>query len=94
MVKSRGKVRRSCKPKSVYPMSLELEEWEITGWSPDPEAKLPMEQLHIILHVEGLEEYAFVLRFKSPDSLGFLIEELADYRTQIWPDAEPVSASE
>jgi hypothetical protein len=38
----------------------------------------------------GLEEYQFVMRFKSPDTLGFLIEELAKYRRTVWPDAEPL----
>lgn len=37
-----------------------------------------------------LGDVPLVIRFKSPDTLGFVIEELAYYRREVWPDAEKI----
>ena len=31
------------------------------------------------------------IRFKSPDTLGFFIEELIARRKRVWPDAQPIN---
>ena len=91
MVKARGKVSRSTQPQRAYQNVKPVEpNIHIIAWCPDDEAKVPPEQVHFIFIVPGLEETPFVVRFKSPDMLGFLIEELTRYRRIVWPDAEPV----
>lgn len=48
--------------------------------------------MHLILHIPELEELPIVVRFYSPDSLGFLIEELTRYRREVWPDCEKIDS--
>lgn len=67
-----------------------VNEWSIAAWCPDDKAEKPPTQVHLILDIEGSKAQT-LLRFKSPDTLGFLIEELARYRREVWPNAEPVS---
>lgn len=69
---------------------LQVEQWRIAAWTPRPDGQPPLEQVHILLDIESFP-YPVVMRFKSPDTLGFIIEELAKYRHQVWPDAEPVN---
>lgn len=61
---------------------------DIGAWCPDKEAKEPPEQVHLSLFIKNA--YPIIVRFKSPDTLGFLIEELSRYRNHVWPDCEPV----
>jgi hypothetical protein len=91
MVKARGKVTRSTTPSRVVIGALGEPEIQIAAWCPDSEAKAPPEQVHLVNIIPGLEEYPIIMRFKSPDTLGFLIEELTKYRREVWPDAEPVN---
>ena len=91
-IEPRGKVERSSTPKKAYARIGEPQ-FEITAWCPDDEAKLPPEQVHFIVHwPETLSELPpLVIRFKSPDSIGFFIEELMKYRRTVWPDSQKVT---
>ena len=89
MIKPRGHITRSNVPKEGYARIGEPTV-QIVAWGPDLEGKAPPEQVHFIMHLPGLET-PLVMRFKSPDSLGFFIEELARYRQKVWPEAEPVN---
>lgn len=93
MVKARGKVTRSTIPKQAY-AQLGEPTVEIAAWCPDSDAKMPPEQVHFIMHLPGLEEIPLIMRFKSPDTLGFFIEELARYRKVVWPNCDPVEIGE
>lgn len=60
-------------------------------WCRDDRAELPPEQVHLIQHVRLDDvEFDVLMRFKSPDTLGFLIEELTRYRREVWPESEPL----
>lgn len=89
MVKARGKVVRSTTPSLGLIQALEIDEIKIAAWCPDEDAKKPPEQVHLILRFQDLD-YPFLVRFKSPDTMGFLIEEMARYRREVWPEAEPL----
>lgn len=91
-IKPRGKFKRSKTPKLAYAL-LGEPTIEIGAWSPDDQAKEPPEQVHLIIHLPGME-FPIVTRFKSPDTLGFIIEELARYRREVWPDAESVEVND
>lgn len=91
MVKARGTVTRSNIPKAGY-ARLGEPTVEIAAWSPRPNAEPPLEQVHFVMKLPGLD-FPLIMRFKSPDSLGFFIEELARYRRVVWPDCEPVDTS-
>jgi hypothetical protein len=91
MVKPRGKVTRSSTPKKATYLTIADPEIRIAAWCPDDEAKLPPEQVHLIFTVPNSTMLPLVLRYKSPDTLGFIIEELARYRREVWPDSEPVN---
>lgn len=86
MAKSRGKTTRQANtPRPQGKMvTLGLPEIEIGAWRPADEA--PPEQVHMLFSLKGLPP--FIVRFKSPDSLDFLIEELARYRRYVWPGSE------
>ena len=83
MVKPRGKVTRRSTPQKAF--------LRIAAWCPDDEAKLPPEQVHLIFTFPNSTMMPLSLRYKSPDTLGFIIEELARYRREVWPDAEPLT---
>lgn len=88
MVKPRAKIVRI----GYSPGGFEIrqaESIEVAAWCHDQRATLPPEQVHLILKVEG-GRFPVVMRFKSPDTLGFLIEELASYRRYVWPNSEPL----
>ena len=73
-------------PVNIY--DIPLERLHIIEWHPDTAAKLPAEQVHFLIVLD--EKTKIGLRFQSPDTLGFIIEELIARRKRVWPDAEPV----
>lgn len=91
-IKPRGKYRRSQKPSPGLTRYVEIGVPDITiaAWTPRPDGQPPLEQVHLIIELSELKEWPFLVRFKSPDTLGFLIEELARYRRQVWPDSAPI----
>jgi len=90
-IQPRGKIERSNTPKLGYAVIGEPQ-FEIVAWCPDQEAKMPPEQVHFLLHLPAqLQAPPMVIRFKSPDTLGFFIEELIRYRREVWKDCQPVS---
>jgi hypothetical protein len=90
-IKPRGLATRSTKPKAGY-LKFGEPQFEIVAWCPDENAKLPPEQVHFYVHwpIEMADLSPLVIRFKSPDSLGFFIEELTHYRRTVWPESEKV----
>jgi len=89
-IKPAGQVERSTMPKRAYAVIGEPQ-IEITAWCPDDDAKLPPEQVHFILHMPAvMEAPPLVLRFKSPRTLGFFIEELISYRRLVWASSDKV----
>jgi hypothetical protein len=91
MTKSRGIVSHSIGPSLPNGHYIELDgAFEILEWCPDDNAQQPPEQVHLVLPFKPMPDTSLVLRFKSPDTLGFIIEELARYRHSVWPDAEPL----
>lgn len=66
---------------------------EIAAWCPDENAQMPPEQVHFIIHwpASMKDVPPIVLRFKSPDTIGFFIEELMKYRRVVWPNSEKVT---
>lgn len=92
-IQPRGEVVRSTTPKAAYGKIGEPQV-EIAAWCRDEKAELPPEQVHFILHWPvslGTDMPPVLVRFKSPDTLGFIIEELIKYRRVVWPDSEKVT---
>ena len=95
-IKPRANVERSTTPKNGL-VNMGEPQFEIAAWCPDENAKLPPEQVHFIMHQPAVLAAMlppFVIRFKSPDTLGFFIEELTKYRRTVWPDSEPVEGEQ
>lgn len=91
MITPRGKVVRSQEPKLGY-ARLGEPQFEILAWCPDEKAEMPPEQVHFLMHwPAGVELPPMAIRFKSPDTLGFFIEELIKYRRTVWPQCEAVT---
>lgn len=88
MSKRRFEFDRYNTPKRPPEVTLQPQ-FEMAAWSPDPDGKLPAEQVHLIIHwpAELMELPPMIVRFKSPDTLGFVIEELTRYRRQVWPES-------
>jgi hypothetical protein len=91
-IKPRGQVQRSNQPKRAY-AKIGEPQFEIAAWCPDDEAKAPPEQVHFIVHwpFQLRDLPPLTIRFKSPDTLGFFIEELIKYRRTVWPDSKKVT---
>jgi hypothetical protein len=92
MVKARGRVTCSNIPKAAY-AQLGEPEVEIAVWTPRPDGEPPYEQIHFIMKLPGFP-WPLIMRFKSPDTLGFFIEEPIRYRRIVWPDAEPIKSED
>lgn len=73
----------------AHSVVLEGGEIRIAAWCPDAQALKPPEQVHLSFKIAGIDG-AVTMRFKSPDTLGTVIEQLANYRRYVWPDAEPL----
>lgn len=90
-IQPRGSVSRSTTPKKAY-AKIGEPQFEIAAWCPDDKAELPPEQVHFIVHwpAQLADLPPLTIRFKSPDTLGFFIEELIKYRRTVWKDCEKV----
>ncbi len=91
-IKPKGNVVRSNEPKLGY-ASLGQPQFEILAWCRDDKAELPPEQVHFVMHWPAQMKDLLppmAIRFTSPDTLGFFIEELTRYRREVWPDSEKV----
>lgn len=64
----------------------DIESLDIGQWSPDEKGQTPPTQVHLELRVQGLP-VPLVVRFKSPETLGVLIEQLIRHRKEVWPAA-------
>lgn len=88
MVDPKGKVSRYSDPKKAYARIGEPQ-IEIASWCPDDKAEKRPEQVHFIVHWPvGVNLPPLVIRFKSPSTIGFFIEEMHRYRKHVWPNAE------
>lgn len=92
MAKARGKTTRraNTRPPQGQVVIIGQPQIEIGAWRPTDDA--PPEQVHMLFHLPDLPP--LTTRYKSPDTLGFLIEELARYRQYVWPDAEPLNLAD
>ncbi len=64
---------------------LEIGSLEVASWCPDDKAQVPPTQVHLLIRLKGID-IPQVMRFKGPDTLGILIEQLTRYRREVWPD--------
>lgn len=90
MAKARGSTERRQGPRPGY-VKMGEPTVEIEAWSHRDDGKNPT-QVHFVMKLDRFP-YPLVVRYKGPDTLGFLIEELARYRKMVWPDAEELDLS-
>ena len=92
MIKPRGMIKLRNVPHEAY-LKIGEPQFEIAAWCPDEFALLPPEQVHFVIHwpAQMVDLPPLLLRFKSPDTLGFFIEELTRYRRIVWPNSEKVT---
>ena len=71
------------------------------AWCPDLAAKEPYEEVHLELHVAdgqkvygSLDDYVLSLRFKGPDTLASVIEDLIMLRREVWKDCKPITGED
>jgi len=89
-IQPRGEVERHSDGRRAYGVIGEPQ-IEIAAWCPDEFAKEPPEQVHFLLHWPvGVEMPPIAVSWKSPDTLGFTIEELIKYRRTVWPSSKKV----
>lgn len=65
---------------------LAISKIQVCSWCPDDVAQAPPEQVHILLGVQGLEEYSFAVRFKNRKALQGFIDALLVHRDDVWPE--------
>ena len=51
-------------------------------------------EVHMQIYIKGAPDTPIVMRFKSSDTLGDWITELARYRKKVFPDAEPIEVND
>jgi hypothetical protein len=62
----------------------DIEDINVAEWCPTPDGSGPPEQVWLSFKVKGIEA-RFVLRFKSPRTIGRLINNLRKHRDGVWP---------
>jgi len=65
-------------------VAYEIESFEIAQWTPDPEGLDPPTQVHFIIRIRGLDT-PLVARFKGPETLRILIQQLKRHFREVWP---------
>ena len=89
---NRVKPRIEGKPRPKMPDGgIRIESYTIASWCPDDDAQEPPEQVHFMINLKN-NPFPMVMRFKSPKTIGTLIEGLIAYRKQVWPDADAIDA--
>lgn len=71
---------------------FDIESLEIAQWCADDKAELPPSQVHMEIKIKG-QSTPLIMRFKSPDTLGTFIEQLARHRREVWPNADQLTIS-
>ena len=51
-------------------------------------------EVHMLIYLKSDPDVPLTMRFKSPDTLGDWITELARYRKRVFPDAEPIETED
>ena len=88
-IKPQAKVTRSSTPKKGYENIVEPQV-EVGAWSAREDGLDPT-QVHLIFHFPAQWELPpIVIAFKSPDTIGFIIEELIKFRRFVWKDCKKV----
>ena len=86
--RNRIKPRIEGKPRPKMPdAGMEIESYTIASWCRDDDAQEPPEQVHLMINLKR-NPFPMTMRFKSPKTIGLLIEGLIAYRKEVWPDAE------
>lgn len=74
-------------------------QFEVSGWAPGQIGDdLPMTQVHFLVHwppdpaFNGVPPIA--IRFKDPDAIKQMIQELIRYRRMVWPESEKIGGDE
>lgn len=74
-----------------YPVNYEnlklipgnIDSLEIAAWTPERDGKGTPTQVHLLINLERpMDDIGIVLRFKGPDTLGVLIEQLQRYKRE------------
>lgn len=68
---------------------FDIQSINISQWSPDPSPGGPVTQVHLGIRISEID-YPLIARFKGPETLGVLIEQLTRHRREVWPDAPPI----
>lgn len=70
-------------PEQVF----QIDQMKVAEFLPSlPNAEM---EVHLLLYVKG-SDVPYLVRFKSPDTLGDWIEVLTKHRNRVWPDADPI----
>jgi hypothetical protein len=63
---------------------FQIEDLNVAEWCPTPDGTGRPEQVHVVIRVTGFP-HPFVMRFKSPHSIGRFINNLRKHRDSVWP---------
>ena len=77
-------VERHSKRTQPAGYAFEVKEFRVAEFTPQDTEQGA--ELHLIMRTNALE-HPVVTRFKGPDTLGYLIEELISYKQRLWPDS-------
>ena len=63
---------------------LEVEDFDVAEWCPTPDGSGAPEQVWLTFQVKGIDA-RHVIRFRSPRTIGRLINALRKHRDNVWP---------
>lgn len=64
---------------------FEIEEYRVLEWHPERDAQGKPTMVVMMLHIKGVDDYKFGLRFKSALAVNELIAMLRRHRDAVWP---------
>lgn len=69
----------------AYLKYFDVDEIHIGAWCPDPLALTAPTQVHMALKIHGVDD-PVLCRWKGPDTLSTIIDQLIEYRNAVWPE--------
>jgi hypothetical protein len=67
-------------------MLFDMDEVSINAWTPLPNGEGDPTQVHLLFKVA--EGVTTAIRFKGPDTLNAIVEQLTRYRDIVWPEKD------
>ena len=68
----------------MHCLLIDIEEIGVFEYHPLPDGKGKPTEVHMLLHIEGLDDIPLLMRFKGPDTLDRIVAALVKHRVNVF----------